>query len=280
MSLPPGSAFKPITAMAALKAGVDPQKAIVCRGYLHDTDMYRCLIYRRHGAGHDSVAMSQALAQSCNVYFFDVCERIGWPTIVRWADEFGFGRTTGIDLAGEDPGRLPGVRPAGESGPMTAADGQLGGLAIGQGAVLASPMQIAVMMSAIANGGELVVPHVREDALQPPRIMHGISPRSDPALAVIREALARVISDPRGTGHEHLFLPEVEIAGKTGTAQSGSPRGDHAWFAGYAPATDPQFAFVVVLEHAGTGGQNAGPLARELVRHMYALGYFTAMRRS
>jgi penicillin-binding protein 2 len=280
MSLPPGSVFKPITAIAALKSGVDPNKTIVCRGYLHDPNTYRCLIYRHHGAGHDSVGMSQALTQSCNVYFFDVCERIGWPTIVRWADEFGFGHTTGIDLASEDPGQLPGVRSAGEHGPMTTADGQLGGLAIGQGAVLASPMQVAVMMSAIANGGELVVPHVREDALQPPRIMRDISSHSDLSLAMVRDALARVISDPRGTGHEHVFLSEVEIAGKTGTAQSGSPRGDHAWFAGYAPATDPQFAFVVVLEHAGTGGLNAGPLARELVRQMHALGYFAAARRS
>lgn len=274
MSLPPGSVFKPITAIAAIKSGIDPRETIVCRGYLHDPDMYRCLIYRHHGSGHGAVDLTHALTQSCNVYFFDACERIGWPAIVRWADEFGFGRATGIDLANEEPGQLPGLGRAGANGGGTYSDGQFGGLAIGQGAVLASPTQVAVMMSAIANGGELVVPHVRQDALQPPRMMRNIAPNSDRSLAVIRDALARVVSDPRGTGHEHVFLDDVAIAGKTGTAQSGSPRGDHAWFAGYAPAAKPQFAFVVVLEHAGTGGQNAGPVARELVRQMNALGCF------
>jgi len=92
----------------------------------------------------------------------------------------------------------------------------------------------------------------------------------------VRTGLEQVVADPHGTGHEHVFLPEIEIAGKTGTAQSGSARGDHAWFAGYLPAKNPRFAIVVVLEHAGSGGHAAGPLARELVRHMIELGYFPA----
>jgi penicillin-binding protein 2 len=152
------------------------------------------------------------------------------------------------------------------------SDGDVKALAIGQGTVLATPVQVAVMMSAIANGGQRVVPHVRRDAFQPPRPMDGIDSSADQSLAVVREALRQVVSDPHGTGHEHVFLPQLEIAGKTGTAQSGSPRGDHAWFAGYVPARNPRFAIVAVLEHAGSGGHAAGPLARELVRQMLELG--------
>jgi penicillin-binding protein 2 len=131
------------------------------------------------------------------------------------------------------------------------------------------------MMAAIANGGQRVVPHVRRDAFQPPRPIDGIDTKSDRSLAVVRQALERVVSDSRGTGHEHVFLREIEIAGKTGTAQSGSPRGDHAWFAGYVPANNPRFAIVVALEHAGSGGHAAGPIARDLVRRMLELGYFS-----
>ena len=147
-------------------------------------------------------------------------------------------------------------------------------LAIGQGAFVATPVQVAVMIAAIANGGLRVVPHVRRDAFQPPIPINGIDPEFDRALAVIRPALERVIADPRGTGHEHVYLPEIDIAGKTGTAQSGSVLGDHAWFAGYFPAKNPEFAIVVVLTHAGAGGHAAGSRARELVKRMIELGYF------
>jgi penicillin-binding protein 2 len=154
------------------------------------------------------------------------------------------------------------------------SDGEVKALAIGQGTVLATPVQVAVMMAAIANGGQRVVPHVRRDAFQPSRLIDGIDSNSDRSLAVVRRALQQVVSDAHGTGHEHVFLREIEIAGKTGTAQSGSPRGDHAWFAGYVPAQNPRFAIAIVLEHAGSGGHAAGPIAREFVRQMLAFGYF------
>src|SRR5262249_49234587 len=120
-----------------------------------------------------------------------------------------------------------------------------------------------------------VVPHVRRDAFQPPRPIPGIDSPSDRSLQVLRHALEQVVADPRGTGHEHVFLPQIAIAGKTGTAQSGSPLGDHAWFAGYAPAQEPEFAIVAVLEHAGSGGHMAGPLARDLVQQMLEHGLFS-----
>src|SRR5262249_52179530 len=85
MSLPPGSVFKPVTAVAALQKGVNPREIYFCRGYLHEPDKFRCLIFRHYGVGHESVNMTDAIARSCNVYFFHLAEQIGWEEIVRWA---------------------------------------------------------------------------------------------------------------------------------------------------------------------------------------------------
>jgi len=272
MSLAPGSTFKPVTAVAALKHGVNPRDGYFCRGYLHEPDKFRCLVYRHFGVGHESVTMTDAIVRSCNVYFFHLSEQLGGAEIVRWADAFGYGRATGIDLAGEEPGNVPAVTRSPRGGSVW-SDGETKGVAIGQGSMSATPLQVAVMMAAIANGGSRVVPHVRRDAFQPPRPIDGLDGASDRSLAVVRHALAQVVTDPHGTGHANVYLADVEIAGKTGTAQSGSPRGDHAWFAGYVPAREPRFAVVAVLEHAGSGGHAAGPLAREIVKKMLELGY-------
>jgi penicillin-binding protein 2 len=272
MALPPGSTFKPVTALAALDAGLDPRESYFCRGYLHEPDKFRCLVYRNFGIGHESVTMTDALVRSCNVYFFQLSERVRAEEIERWGLAFGFGQRSGIDLAGEESGSLS--APPGQTRRIRWTDGESKALAIGQGSVLATPVQVAVMMAAIANGGQRVVPHVRREAFQPPLPIARFDSNSERSLAVVRHALEQVVSDSRGTGHEHVYLREVAIAGKTGTAQSGSPRGDHAWFAGYAPAQNPRFAIAIVLEHAGSGGHAAGPIARELVRQMLELGYF------
>ncbi len=274
MALPPGSVFKPVTAVAALQKGFDPQEPYFCRGYLRDPDSFRCLIYRHFGVGHESVRLHEALVRSCNVYFFRVSERIGWEEIVRWGEAFGFGSKTGIDLAEEESGMLP-AHERNSRGQWGTPEGEMKSLAIGQGPLLATPVQVAVMMAAIANDGYRVVPHVRRDSFQPPRPVAGLEPHLDRSLLLVRRALEQVVADSRGTGHEHVFLLSIAIAGKTGTAQSGSPRGDHAWFAGYVPAGDPKFALVVVLEHAGAGGIAAGPVAREIVLEMLDRGVFS-----
>jgi penicillin-binding protein 2 len=288
MTLAPGSTFKPVSAMAALKNGIDPNETYFCRGYLHRPDKWRCLIYRNVGIGHETVTMHDALVRSCNVYFFQLAERLGADALIQWGQAFGFGRRTGIDLIGEQAGTLAIARSAPGSGnerdrsrtgvasPVRPrSDAAALGLAIGQGPVEATPLQVAVMMAAIANGGLRVIPHLYRDAFQPPLPIDGIDTSRDTALHEIQRALEQVVADHRGTGHEHVYLPEIEIAGKTGTAQSGSALGDHAWFAGYAPANKPRVAVVVALEHAGSGAAGAGPLARDLIRRMGELGYFS-----
>ncbi|HUT94005.1 MAG TPA: penicillin-binding transpeptidase domain-containing protein, partial [Thermoguttaceae bacterium] len=173
-----------------------------------------------------------------------------------------------------------------------AADTQL--LAIGQGSLRATPLQVVRMMAAVANGGLLVTPHVvralglpalddgpsatelddlADDPIRtrPPRPIPGLS---EATLSAIRKGLDRVVSDPRGTAHETVRLDSIRIAGKTGTAETGPGRAEHAWFAGYVPAEKPKLALVVVLEHAGDAAETAGPVTQRLVRQMQELGYF------
>ena len=155
-----------------------------------------------------------------------------------------------------------------------------------------TPLQIVRMMAAVANGGQLVTPHVVDrlglaatdsadppdeqqfDAAQidfpPPRPIPSLDPRK---LETIREGLRRVVADPKGTGHATVALDGIAIAGKTGTAEAGDGGGDHAWFAGYVPADAPRVAFVVVLEHAGDAAATAGPVAKQLVERLSEMGY-------
>jgi len=262
MAIPPGSVFKTLTAIALVEASVlQPEAAVDCRGYLHRPDQWRCAVYRRQGIGHGEIALADALAQSCNVYFFLHAARLRPEDLADWASRFGFGQPTGVDLPAEAPGTLP--APAG----WTAADTQLA--AIGQGPLEVTPLQVARMMAAVANNGKLVTPHVADGPGPLPQPIPGLHPAT---LGAIREGLKRTVCDPKGTGYGTVRLESVAIAGKTGTAETGD-EGDHAWFAGYAPAENPRIVLVVALEHAGDGAEAAGPVAKRLVMRLEQLGY-------
>ncbi|MEX0704843.1 MAG: penicillin-binding transpeptidase domain-containing protein [Planctomycetales bacterium] len=287
MTLPPGSVFKTLTAVALLEDGrIDPEARHDCAGYLDRPDRNRCYIFTHYGVGHGPTDLSDALCRSCNVYFYDAARRMGPEPIFQWARELGFGQPTGIDLPGERGGSLP-VPPAlrarfPEADASPWYPGDTLGLAIGQSRLTATPLQIARLMAAVANGGHLVTPHVvrgggaaqvgDEGELPSPPQPRRVSALHESTLARVREGLERVVADPQGTGYKHVRLKEIAIAGKTGTAEVGGGLPDHAWFAGYVPADRPRVAFVVVLEHAGSGGTAAGPVARELVRAMLELG--------
>ena len=288
MALPPGSVFKIISAAAVLDAGADPQAPVDCQGYLHQPDALRCAIFKRDGVGHGPVTLADALARSCNVYFFHHAEQFGAAPIIDWARRFQLGRSTGIDLPGEAGGNLPTNRPAQNSDVITlasatttpsAADPRL--LAIGQGPLTATPLQIVRVAAAIGNGGKLITPHL---AIQPSVTVatesHPIPGLSAEMIDAIRAGLRRAVTDPEGTAHATVESAEVAIAGKTGTAQTGKNQPDDAWFAGYAPADHPRVAFVVVLEHAGNADTAAGPVVRHLVERMNDLGYFADQKSS
>lgn len=293
MALPPGSVFKVLSAIAFLESGrIDPSRKFHCQGFLDDPEHNRCLIYRNFGASHGDIDLVDALARSCNVYFFSAARKVGRDPLTDWAARFGFGQPTGIDLPGERGGKLPGYRageksavrsPVGRSRPTETQNAMQ--LAIGQAALTTTPLQIARLMAAVANGGKLVTPKLvdsagpmlhsatgpGEGALETAEA-RSVSELSKRTLEWVRLGLAHVVSDRQGTGYKTVRLREIAIAGKTGTAEPGGDNPDHAWFAGYVPADKPKIAFVVVLENAGSGGHAAGPVARKLVQAMLAEG--------
>jgi len=300
MALPPGSVFKTLTSIAATESpDFDPQSAVFCRGYLNVPHKHRCYVYRHYGIGHGDMTLEDAICRSCNVFFYSTARDLGARPLVRTAQRLGFGRPTGIDLPGEVSGNLPRLRAdaaitlaslqvpargsfdgagrAASSQPRPARVDPLG-LAIGQSTLTVTPLQIVRLMAAVANGGKLLTPQVVRDVhrqgasretvwqsdLPSPKDV-GLSKRT---LHFVRSGLEQVVASPRGTGYKRVRLKSVSIAGKTGTAETGGGRPDHAWFAGYVPAERPQIAFVAVVEHGGSGGVTAGPLAKKLVEEM------------
>ncbi len=156
MALPPGSVFKIISACAILAGGIDPAAPVDCQGYLHQPEALRCAVFRKYGVGHGAVTLAEAMARSCNVYFFHYAEQLGSAPLMAWAQRLGLGATSGIDLPGEAAGALPVVN---TTNPRLTDPRPL---AIGQGAITATPLQIVRMLAAIANDGQLVTPHIAE----------------------------------------------------------------------------------------------------------------------
>lgn len=256
----PGSIFKIVTAVAALESGhITPATSVVCRGALTlGRDAMGC--WKKDGHGPEDLRL--ALTHSCNVYFGQAGLWTGPALLHAWATDFGLGRPTGIELPGEQAGNVPG--PAWWSGRRWFA-GDTAHLAIGQGGLLITPLQIAVMLAAVANGGWIVRPHVVAsigDVRVAAPALRSL-PVAPQTWAVIREGLADVINAPDGTGR-HARSMRIRIAGKTGTAQTSLPGRPHGWFAGYAPADDPQLVVVVVLEYGGSGGERPSDIARQL----------------
>lgn len=276
----PGSTYKFVTALAGLEEGViTPDERVLCRGW-HELGKrtFRCT------KSHGSVAMYEALAQSCNVYFWELAEKVGMDRIGKVARDFGFGAPTGLGLNGDVPGRVPW-----KSWYEAAGGFRIGytlNTAIGQGDTEVTVLQLALAYAAVANGGRLWVPQIVDRvetasgkivAEYPPKLRRLVQV-SQRALLPVMRGLWGVVNDAKGTAHSSR-LNEIAVAGKTGTAQVRKlqkqpeklwhPYRDHAWFAGYAPAEDPQIAIVVLVEHGGKGGHVAAPIAMEIVR-----GYF------
>lgn len=286
MALPPGSVFKVVSAVAAIESGkMRPDEQFHCQGYLDRPTEYRCLPFRHQGVGHGGVTLEEALCRSCNVYFYTAGRRMGPQTLVNWARQFGIGQPTGIDLPYESSGHLPSpdapLKPGEHRQPWRPGDTL--GMAIGQAQLTVTPLQMARVMAAIANDGNLVTPHLaahsgptamgESDSIRNSRIAAGAHPITnlhEGTLDHVRTGMTMVVHDSHGTAHKTVCMKEVTIAGKTGTAQANGV--DHAWFVGYVPAERPRVAFAVVLEHGGSGGKAAGPVAREFVKALLERG--------
>ncbi len=270
---PPGSTLKPLIAAAALEDGIiAADETLYCPGeYSLGSHVFRCW----YSQGHGSFDMTESLVFSCNVYFYKLGRRCGIRRISDYASNFGFGKTTGLDLPAEAPGLFPSPEWKRERFNLPWYPGDTVNAAIGQGYILSTPLQIAVFYSALANGGVVYKPRVIHSVLENSgRIVWESSPAvqagldlSDETLEVIKNALEETVK--RGTGL-NARIDGVSSSGKTGTAQN--PHGEnHAWFAGYAPSHDPSLCIVVMLEHAGQGSAESAPVFKNIVERVLEL---------
>jgi penicillin-binding protein 2 len=270
---PPGSTYKMVLAAAALQEKIiDENYRITCYGaYRFGNRVFKDL--RVHG----STNVVQAIQKSCNVFFYQLIHKVGFEKWTEYGRKFGFGRKTGIDIGEESAGLIPSIayydRVYGKGG---WTQGFLVSLAVGQGEIGVSPLQMAMYAAALANGGTLHQPHAvnfirnkvtnRMERVEYQSTEIGLSPV---VMELIREGMRQVVEETGGTALR-AKIPGIVTAGKTGTAQN--PHGDdHAWFVGFAPFENPTIAVAIMLENAGGGGVKAAPLA-SLVMQKYIKG--------
>lgn len=267
----PGSVFKIVVAMAALNTDrIGRQTRFNCPGYFTlGTGRFACW----KEEGHSSQNVVDALMNSCNVFFYNTGKILGIDNIETYAKNFGFGRTTGIDLPNEAKGIVPGRSWKRSVKKDSWYEGDTVNLAIGQGYILVTPIQILEMISIVANNGRVVKPHVvkRIDTFDvSPAPRHDLN-FSKNAMKAVKDGLYKVVNAQNGTG-KRARLDGVAIGGKTGTAEN--PAGaTHAWFCGFTPINDAKLSLVVFLEHGGKGGLEASEIAKEIFTVAKSKGY-------
>lgn len=289
----PGSTFKMIVAMAALEQGaITPEQTVFCKGHTQlGSHRFHCWENRGHGA----MDMVQAIAQSCDVYFYDIARRIGVDRIADMARRLGLAEATGIGLGGERDGLMPTEAWKRATLGEPWQQGETFNIGIGQGYVLTTPLQLAVMSARLATGLAVEPVITRQVMLdgsvvqRPPQAFEPLN--IDPAhIAVARRGMYEVLNGPRGTARaSKLRLDGVQMSGKTGTTQvrritmaardAGLPKGDevpwnertHALFVAYAPEESPRYALSVIVEHGGGGAAVAAPIAKDIMTEVLRL---------
>lgn len=260
---PPGSIFKIITSLAGLSLGkIDKDTHFFCSGEkLVGRRVFKC--WSRHG----DESFKEAIIHSCNVFFYTVGLMVGAQDLAEYARLFFLGLATGIDLPAEESGFVPSPKWRKQFLGQGWYGGDTANLAIGQGSLLVTPLQVVRMISVIANHGYLVRPHLiskvgEKEVIykRPPKINI-----KEEHLEFIRQALREVVSDDTGTAHI-VDMDDVEISAKTGTAQAGAGR-KHGWITGFAPYDNPQVSFVIFLQDS-QGGAAASALARKFFRKL------------
>lgn len=271
---PPGSTWKPLMAIAGLEEGlINENTTFFCGGQLVFGDRpFGC-----HGA-HGNVNVTKAVQASCNVFFYQLALKLNLERISKWGFEFGFGQKTGIDLPFENAGVFPTLAYLKKKfGTLDKAPkGLLLNYGIGQGEIAVTPIQMAVYVSAIANGGSIYTPHIvraiknsllnQTTLLKVEKRKLNISPRT---IEILKKAMFDVVNTPGGTAYG-IKIPNLDVCGKTGTAQASQPgQRDHSWFICFAPKDNPKIALAVIVENAGFGAAVAAPIARELLLEFF-----------
>lgn len=286
---PPGSTFKFVSTVAALEDGLaQEEEPVACTGsYERSGTTFRCT------GSHGKLDLLAAIQRSCNIYFWTLAERVGIDRLAEVANQFGFGSRTGLGLNGDSPGRIP-TRAWYEERTRFKI-GYTINSATGQGDVDVTVMQVAMAYAALANGGTLFVPQLVDRVIKAdggtviayePQVKQRLTTPPE-VVDLWRRGMWKAVNEPGGTAFGHATSEIVPILGKTGTAQVKSrrqrkdepeikgwhPSTDHAWFAGWAPADEPEVAIVVLIEHGGSGGKVAGPVARTILE-----GWWTKVR--
>lgn len=266
---PPGSTFKIIMAIAGLEEGViNDSTKVDCKGGIsYGKWHFGC--WRK--TGHGSISLHRALVESCDVYFYEVGKRLGIDKIHAYASKFGLGKETGVPLGVEKKGLIPSTKWKMETKKAPWFLGETFVNSIGQGYVSATPVQMAVMMSSVANGGKIYRPSILKGARPS---LAGDAGVSADTIEKVKEALKGVVNEPGGTGWV-AKSNVTTIGGKTGTAQvvanrkganfSSEKFRDHAWFVAFAPIDKPEVAMSVLVEHGGHGGSAAAPIAKKAI---------------
>ena len=280
---PPGSTFKLMVALGGLENGFNPNTKVHCSGsYQLGKRAFHCW---KEG-GHGTLDLTNAIMHSCNTYFFTLANQIGYEKFTEMARRFGYGEKIDISLYGSKFGNVPSDEWKRQVYKTPWVGGDTLNTAIGQGFVLATPLQMALVTSRIANGGVPIKPYLVRN--------HNILKQYDELksqpitnldhLKIVHEGMRRVINEPGGTAYgKRIEVKGFEMAGKTGTSQVVSKRekemskaenaanANHAIFVGFAPVHDPKYAISVVVEHGGGGSAAAAPIAKDIMVELQGL---------
>jgi penicillin-binding protein 2 len=269
-SYPPGSTYKLLTAGAALESKLVDRNTTFsyCNGgFLFGNRVFRCW----QPKGHGRLDLVQAIAQSCDVYFYQLSLKLGLDRWSEYARLCGLDKKYKIDL----PDEIAGMIPTRQYYKKKFGQGEwiknlVINLGIGQGEVLTTPLGLAVFYSALVNGGTVYQPHLLREIRSPEgrstqngKTVLSHLPFSSSTLEILKEGLVEAVNSPSGTGGL-ARISDIVVGGKTGTAQNPHGR-EHAWFVGFAPADHPKIVVAVLVEQAGHGGTYAAPIARRII---------------
>jgi len=282
---PPASTYKILTSIASLEEKqIDIHSSVFCPGFLkYGNRVYNCW----HKQGHGEVNVIEALAQSCDVFYYQAGEKAGVDILAQYAMASGFGKKTGVILGNEKRGLIPTSAWKKKRFKEAWQGGETLSIAIGQGYNLVTPLQMAVFTGAVGNGGTLYRPRIVKTVEDTngnvikridPEVMGGL-PASKETLDIVKKGLFRVVQSERGTARR-IRIKDVDIIGKTGTAQVFSIKKnekidtenlkyelrDHAWFICFAPAVNPVIAISIIIEHGEHGSSAAAPIAGGLIK--------------
>jgi penicillin-binding protein 2 len=274
--LAPGSVFKIVMATAMLESKVPPENfTAFCPGYgIFYGQMHKCWVYGK--AGHGSVNLHSAIVHSCDVFFYNVGMRMGIDLISKFAKMLGLGAKTGIDLPSEEPGLVPSQEWVERVYHHKWYPGSTISVAIGQGSVMVTPLQVAYVIGGIASAGDFKQPHLLKDAQ---KVGETHVDLAENTVEQVTQGMYGVINEAGGTG-QSVKLQGIEFCGKSGTAQMmsysaasrlglGKGRND-GWFVGFAPRRDPEIVVAAVVQDtAEHGGTAAGPVVRDIVKAYY-----------